>query len=116
MAISRTREFVADEGAAEITGNPLALVSALEKLEEMGQKTPIQGNPAYAPLFIVRPIAKEGVSKETGARKGLLTLFMTHPSTEERIKRLKEKAQASANIANVDKKEAQNEPTLSPAA
>lgn len=82
MAISRTREYAADAGSAEITGNPLALVRALEKLEAMGQKIPIHGNPAFAPLFIVNPLTKEG----------LMTLFMTHPKTEDRIQRLKELA------------------------
>lgn len=80
MAISRTREYAADEGAAKITGNPLALVRALKKLEEIGQKVPIHGNPAFAPLFIVSPLSKEGLMK----------LFMTHPPTEDRIERLKE--------------------------
>ncbi|MEM9089685.1 MAG: M48 family metalloprotease [Cyanobacteria bacterium P01_F01_bin.53] len=79
MAISRTREFAADAGAAEITGNPLALVRALEKLESMGQKGPIHGNPAFAPLFIVNPLSK----------KGLMNLLLTHPPTEDRIERLK---------------------------
>lgn len=79
MAISRTREFAADAGAAEITGNPLALVRALEKLEAMGQKMPIHGNPAFAPLFIVNPLSK----------KGLMSLLLTHPPTEDRIERLK---------------------------
>jgi heat shock protein HtpX len=80
MAISRTREYAADAGAAEITQNPLALVRALERLEEMGQKVPIHGNPAYAAMFIVNPLSKEG----------LMTLFMTHPPTADRIQRLKE--------------------------
>lgn len=79
MAISRTREYAADAGAAEITGNPLALVRALEKLEAMGQENPIHGNPAYAAMFIVNPLSK----------KGLMSLFMTHPPTEDRIERLK---------------------------
>jgi heat shock protein HtpX len=78
MAISRTREYAADAGAAEITENPLALVRALKKLEAMGQKVPIHGNPAFAPLFIVNPLSKEGLMK----------LFLTHPPTEERIERL----------------------------
>ena len=82
MAISRTREYAADAGAAEITNNPLALVSALEKLEAMGQKIPIHGNPAFAPLFIVNPLSKEG----------MMRLFMTHPSTEDRVQRLKQLA------------------------
>jgi heat shock protein HtpX len=78
MAISRTREYAADAGAAEITGNPLALVRALETLEAAGQKMPIHGNPAFAPLFIVNPLSREG----------LMQLFLTHPSTEDRIARL----------------------------
>ena len=106
MAISRTREFAADEGAAEITGDPLSLVSALEKLEEMGQKIPIHGNPAYAPLFIVCPL------KEEGAQKGLMTWFMTHPPTEDRIKRLKEKAKLLADKKDISSERNQ---ALSPA-
>ncbi|GAB4471878.1 MAG: zinc metalloprotease HtpX [Elainellaceae cyanobacterium] len=98
MAISRTREFAADAGAAEITGNPLALVRALEALEATGQKVPIHGNPAFAPLFIVNPLSREG----------LMTLFMTHPPVEERIKRLQEMAAEATSPA-------QNPPTaLSP--
>lgn len=83
MAISRTREYAADAGSAEITGDPLALVRALEKLEALGQKNPIHGNPAFAPLFIVNPLTPEG----------MMTLFMTHPPTAERIQRLKEIAE-----------------------
>lgn len=89
MALSRTREYAADAGAAEITGQPLALVSALEKLEAMGQEVPIHGNFAYAPLFIVNPFSKEG----------LMQLFLTHPSTEDRIERLKAMA-ASAQATD----------------
>ncbi len=83
MALSRTREYAADAGAVEITDNPLALVRALEKLEAAGQETPIHGNPAFAPLFIVNPLSKEGLMK----------LFLTHPPTEDRIERLKAMAQ-----------------------
>lgn len=79
MAISRTREFAADAGAAEITGNPLSLVRALETLEATGQKVPIHGNPAFSAMFIVNPLSKEG----------MMTLFRTHPSTDDRIQRLK---------------------------
>ena len=85
MAISRTREFAADAGAAEITENPLALVRALEKLEELGRENPLHGNPAYAPLFVVNPLSK----------KGLMSLFLTHPPTEDRIERLREMAEQS---------------------
>jgi heat shock protein HtpX len=93
MAISRTREYAADEGAAEITGNPLALVRALQKLEEMGQEVPIHGNPAFAPLFIVNPLSKEGLMK----------LFLTHPPTEDRIERLKEIAKGIEPSTNASK-------------
>ena len=88
MAISRTREYAADAGAAEITQNPLALVRALETLESKGQAVPIHGNPAFAPLFIINPLSKEGLMK----------LFLTHPPTEDRIERLKELAE-KANTA-----------------
>lgn len=83
FAISRTREFAADLGSAEITGNPLALASALEKLEEMGHQIPMNGNPTMSPLLIVNPVST----------KGLQSLFRTHPPTEERIRRLQELAQ-----------------------
>ncbi len=86
MAISRTREYAADAGAAEITQNPLALVRALETLESMGQEVPIHGNPAFAPLFIINPLSKEGLMK----------LFLTHPPTEDRVERLKELAEAQS--------------------
>ncbi len=94
MAISRTREYAADAGAAEITGNPTALISALTKLEEMGQKVPIHGNPAYASLFIVNPLSK----------KGLMTLFLTHPPTEDRVERLR----AMAEQLNTNKRDTNN--------
>lgn len=83
MAISRTREYAADAGSAEITQNPLALVSALQKLETMSKQIPMHGNPAMAPLLIINPFSKQG----------LQALFMTHPPTEERIRRLEELAQ-----------------------
>jgi heat shock protein HtpX len=83
LAISRTREYSADLGSAEITGNPAALASALQKLEAMGQQIPMNGNPAMSPLLIVNPLSKEG----------LMALFRTHPPTEDRIRRLLELAQ-----------------------
>lgn len=83
FAVSRTREFSADLGSAEITGNPLALASALEKLEEVGHQIPMNGNPAMSPLLIVNPLSTQG----------LQSLFRTHPPTQERIRRLLELAQ-----------------------
>ena len=73
MAISRTREYAADAGAAEITQNPLALVRALEKLDAIGQEVPIHGNPAFTPLFIVNPLSKK---RFNGA--------VSHPSAHRR--------------------------------
>ncbi len=103
MAISRTREYAADAGAAEITQNPLALVRALETLESMGQEVPIHGNPAFAPLFIVNPLSKEGLMK----------LFLTHPPTEDRIERLKKLAEAQTEKTTLSAEAAK---TLSPTA
>jgi heat shock protein HtpX len=82
LAISRTREYSADLGSAEITGNPLALAHALEKLEEMGHQIPMNGNPTMSPLLIVNPLSKEGIQ----------SLFLTHPPVQERIRRLMELA------------------------
>ncbi len=83
LAISRSREFVADEGGAEISGVPLALASALEKLSMQNQMQPIMdAKPATAHMFIVNPL-KGG---------GLMKLFSTHPSMEERVARLRELA------------------------
>ncbi len=79
MAISRSREFMADEAAANLTGDPMALASALRKIEGWSQQVPMQaGSPATAHLFIINPFAGEG----------LIRLFSTHPSTEARIERL----------------------------
>ncbi|MEC4984754.1 MAG: zinc metalloprotease HtpX [Oscillatoria sp. PMC 1068.18] len=92
LAISRTREFAADFGAAEITQNPQALATALQKLEEIGQKIPMNGNPAFAPLLFINPLSKQG----------LQALFRTHPPTAERIQRLLEIArQQQANLVQV---------------
>ena len=80
MAISRTREFSADRGAAEITRNPLALASALQKLENVGKQIPMNGNPAFEPVLIINPFGGGG----------LRSLFRTHPPTEARIQQLQE--------------------------
>lgn len=81
MAVSRSREFGADQGGAELTGNPLGLANALRKLERGNERAPMQTaaeHPATAHLFIVNPLG--------GLR--LARLFSTHPPTEERIRRL----------------------------
>lgn len=83
MAISRSREFAADKGSADITGNPLALASALVKISKGNQVKPVyHSDPATAHMFIINPLHGGGLSK----------LFSTHPPTEERIKRLQEMA------------------------
>ena len=82
MAISRTREYAADESGAEVCGRPLWLASALEKLEKTSGRVPnplAQRNPATAHIFISNPLGGGGTD----------TLFATHPSLENRIARLK---------------------------
>jgi heat shock protein HtpX len=78
MAISRGREFGADRGGAEICGRPLALASALSKLEGAAGAIRADVNPSTAHLFIVNPLKG----------RAMASLFSTHPSTEERIRRL----------------------------
>lgn len=81
MAISRSREFAADAGASQITGRPLSLANALQKLERGVQRIPMQHvSPASAHMFIVNPLRGGGVMK----------LFSTHPPTHERIERLQQ--------------------------
>jgi heat shock protein HtpX len=82
MAISRSREYGADEGGAEISGKPLALAHALAKLERGAQAVPMDANPATAHMFIVNPFSGGG----------LIRLFSTHPPIPERIARLEEMA------------------------
>lgn len=77
MAISRSREFNADAGGADILGDPLPLARALEKLERAADRTPMAVNPAASPAYIINPL-----------RGGIAGLFRTHPDTAERIKRL----------------------------
>jgi heat shock protein HtpX len=86
FAISRQREFKADATGAEISGKPLALASALEKLQQSAQRIPMDVSPTVAPLAQVDPLS---------AFRGLSKLFSTHPSTKERVARLR--AMATAN-------------------
>lgn len=78
MAISRSREYGADQGGAQIVGNPLSLARALGKLHTASQKIPMEASPATSHMFIVNPLSGGG----------LLKLFSTHPPIEERIARL----------------------------
>lgn len=82
MAVSRSREYLADEGGAKITGDPLALASALRKLHMGAERIPLQVNDATANstahMFIVNPLSGGGMA----------SLFSTHPAMEKRIERL----------------------------
>jgi heat shock protein HtpX len=83
LAISRSREYYADEGGAHLAGNPLFLANALRKLQMGVQRVPMQdANPSTAHMFILNPFSA----------KGVLALFSTHPPMEERIHRLEEMA------------------------
>jgi heat shock protein HtpX len=83
FAISRSREFAADEGGAKICGRPLSLANALRKLERGVERVPMENaGTATAHMFIVNPLRGGGIMK----------LFSTHPPTEERIARLEEMA------------------------
>ena len=77
-AISRSREFDADAGGADIVGTPNGLVSALRKIEAASRQVPLDANPATAHMFIVKPFSAQG----------LMGLFSTHPPTEQRIQAL----------------------------
>ena len=80
MAISRSREYSADEASAKYTGTPYELISALQKLDTYSKRLPMQADPSTAHLFIIKP--------STG--QWLTQLFSTHPSTESRIERLQQ--------------------------
>ena len=84
MAISRSREFEADRGAAELLQNGEPLARALEKLEAIGARVPMQVAPAQAQAYIHNPLA--GMSSRG---VNMTKLFSTHPSTDERIRRLR---------------------------
>jgi len=85
MAISRTREFQADASGAELTGRPMMLASALQKIAAGAARQPMQVNPAVSQLFIENPLkAVRG--------GGLGKLFSTHPPMEERVRRLQDLA------------------------
>jgi heat shock protein HtpX len=77
-AISRSREFLADAGGARIAGTPYGLMSALRKLEMGTKQIPLDANPATSHMFIVKPFSGGG----------MLSMFSTHPPTEQRIEAL----------------------------
>jgi len=82
MAVSRSREYMADEGGARISGNPGGLASALEKLSQVSRRAPMKTNPSTAHLFIVNPLKAQSMAM----------LFSTHPPIEKRIERLRRMA------------------------
>ncbi|HET6310562.1 MAG TPA: zinc metalloprotease HtpX [Candidatus Nitrosotalea sp.] len=83
LAVSRSREYEADHTGAEVSGDPLALASALRKLQQASQVVPAQtAQPAFAHLYIVNPLSGQALGN----------LFSTHPPVEERIYRLEQMA------------------------
>jgi heat shock protein HtpX len=84
MAVSRSREYLADETGARICGKPMSLAGALEKISGISREVPMEASPATAHMFIVSPL--------TGG--GLLSLFSTHPPVEKRVERLRSMAAA----------------------
>lgn len=94
LAISRSREYVADRSGAEISGNPMALASALAKIANAAGRTvniPAERNPASAALFIINPLGAMRMDR----------LFATHPSTQERIELLAQMQPAGSRIPRV---------------
>ena len=79
MAISRSREYLADAGGAQISGKPFDLAGALEKLSRAAVAIPLDANPSTAHMFIVNPLSG----------RSLMNLFSTHPPVEERVARLR---------------------------
>ncbi|ACH40277.1 membrane-bound zinc-dependent protease HtpX [Citrifermentans bemidjiense Bem] len=81
LAVSRSREYMADEGGAKLCGHPRSLANALRKLDQASHLLPMQeARPATAHMFIVNPLTAGGIAK----------LFSTHPPMEERIARLEQ--------------------------
>jgi heat shock protein HtpX len=79
MAISRSREYLADAGGAQISGKPSDLAGALEKLSQAAVAIPMDANPSTAHMFIVNPLSG----------RSLMNLFSTHPPVGERVARLR---------------------------
>lgn len=88
MAISRSREFEADRSAAELLGSGQSLARALQRIEQLASRTPMQVAPAQAQAYIHNPLAEFGQRRTAGVN--MSKLFSTHPSTDERIRRLLE--------------------------
>jgi heat shock protein HtpX len=86
MAISRSREYDADKGGAEMSGDPMALANALRRLETAKEEIPMKATPATAHMFIINPLSG----------KSFKNMFSTHPPIEDRIARLEEMARGKA--------------------
>ena len=80
LAISRSREYIADLNGAKLSGKPLALASALQRIEAIAKRRPIRVNPSTTSLWIISPVS--GTS--------IFELFSTHPATQKRVQRLHE--------------------------
>ena len=91
LALSRRREYAADESGARLVGDPEGLADALEELERGNRQLPFDASPTTAPLYIVNPLSGEGI---TG-------LFSTHPPTEKRIARLRAMVMTGSAVAPV---------------
>jgi heat shock protein HtpX len=91
FAISRQREFGADRTGAALTGRPLDLASALQKLDAAARRVPMPVAPTYAPMAQVDPLQAYG--------RGLFSLFSTHPPIAERVARLEAMARANLGAA-----------------
>lgn len=89
LAISRTREFSADAGAAKLTRNPRALARALQRLEATAKNLPLNANPAFEPLLIIHPISGQFLGN----------LFSSHPATEMRVEALLKLEQQLSTMA-----------------
>lgn len=85
MAVSRSREFEADRGAAELLGSGRSLADALERIESLAARRPMMVAPAQAQAYIHNPLSE----LRGGRSSSMARLFSTHPSTEERIRRLR---------------------------
>ena len=92
MAISRSREYLADSTAAQITGNPEGLAGALEKLGIYSGRIPMQAEPATAHMFIANPLSG----------RSLMSLFSTHPPIEERVARLRHQRPTRSSSGSSD--------------
>ena len=85
MAVSRSREFEADRGAAELLGSGHSLADALERIEVLAARRPMAVAPAQAQAYIHNPLNE----LRGGRNSSMARLFSTHPATEERIRRLR---------------------------